>query len=264
MSIAKISLIGIEGFLQSQGRSLFDDIVLPDGLDKDVLTGSIMLRAGEFEALYQDANFMQTLVKLWFKKYYPTFDKWNSTLNASYNPLDNYDRHEEYTDTHEGSRSGSSEGENSSNNTRTDDLTQTTDLTSTTHMTRTDDLATTNDVETENKVSAFDAATYSNKDKQTVDQDGTQTGTVKNDGTVEDDGTVKNTGTVKDAGGGDFSESHSDEDSYTNEHTAHLWGNIGVTTSQQMAESELQLRKNYNIFNMISDLFVSEFCILIY
>lgn len=47
------------------------------------------------------------------------------------------------------------------------------------------------------------------------------------------------------------------------EHSAHMYGNIGVTTSQQMIESELELRKK-DINNIIIDEFRYEFCLLIY
>ena len=40
-------------------------------------------------------------------------------------------------------------------------------------------------------------------------------------------------------------------------------GNIGVTTSQQMLQSELDIAK-WNIYEQITDLFISEFCIMVY
>ena len=43
-----------------------------------------------------------------------------------------------------------------------------------------------------------------------------------------------------------------------------IHGNIGVTTSTQMVENEVLLRQRLNIINMISDMFVKEFCLMIY
>ena len=40
-------------------------------------------------------------------------------------------------------------------------------------------------------------------------------------------------------------------------------GNIGVTTSQQMLQSELDIAR-WNIYEQITDLFLSEFCIMVY
>lgn len=53
------------------------------------------------------------------------------------------------------------------------------------------------------------------------------------------------------------------ENSNMNENTKHtsknhLFGNIGVTTSQQMLESEIDLRKKYNIYQIINRIFADE------
>lgn len=39
----------------------------------------------------------------------------------------------------------------------------------------------------------------------------------------------------------------------------HIYGNIGVTTSQQMLESEINLRTKYNIYEIIAKMFAKEF-----
>lgn len=49
-----------------------------------------------------------------------------------------------------------------------------------------------------------------------------------------------------------------------NEHSAHLYGNIGVTTSAQMIAGEMDIRKDYRIYDIIADMFVSEFCEMTY
>ena len=46
-------------------------------------------------------------------------------------------------------------------------------------------------------------------------------------------------------------------------HIGHVHGNIGVTTTQQMLESELSLAE-WNVYEHITDLFIEEFCIAIY
>ena len=48
-----------------------------------------------------------------------------------------------------------------------------------------------------------------------------------------------------------------------NTRTGHTHGNIGVTTSQQMLEAELNISK-WNIYENIAKLFANEFCIMIY
>jgi len=50
----------------------------------------------------------------------------------------------------------------------------------------------------------------------------------------------------------------------TDRERIHQYGNIGVTTSQQMAEQELALRPKLDIYKYIIEEFKQEFCILIY
>ena len=63
--------------------------------------------------------------------------------------------------------------------------------------------------------------------------------------------------------GATFSETGSNTGAKTVTHTAHLYGNIGVTTSQQMLQSELDVAR-WNLYEQIADLFCEEMCIMIY
>ena len=85
----------------------------------------------------------------------------------------------------------------------------------------------------------------------------TGTDTMNNTGTdtlnrTGSEGT-SHTGTIKDNGG---------EDAF-NDHIAHIHGNIGTMTSQSMLESELEISK-WNVYEHITDLFLTEFVIPIY
>ena len=44
----------------------------------------------------------------------------------------------------------------------------------------------------------------------------------------------------------------------------HTSGNIGVTTSQQMLEQEIELSAKLNVIKMIVDSFKERFCLLVY
>lgn len=264
MSLAKMTLIGLEMMMESQNDSIFNGISLTDKIDKQTMIDSIMLRSGEFEVLYADPSFMKYSTNIWFRKNYSAFDRMAETLQASYNPLDNYDRHEEWTDDHTGDYKKNNKNDTKGTNNRTDDLTQTNDLTRTDDLTQTNDLASTNDVTTTNDVSAYNDSAYAPKDKQIVDQDGTDTGTVTNTGTVTDTGTVTNTGTVDNSYEDHITGNESGDDRAKDKHIGHLWGNIGVTSSMELVEKELNLRKDYNIYDIISDLFVAEFCLTVY
>lgn len=49
-----------------------------------------------------------------------------------------------------------------------------------------------------------------------------------------------------------------------NVHSARIHGNIGVTTNQQMLESELNLRKNNTFCQIVTDMFIRELTIGVY
>lgn len=88
---------------------------------------------------------------------------------------------------------------------------------------------------TQNEVSAYDSATYSPHDKSTT------TGTTSID--TED--------------------SVATETDSSNTRTGRAHGNIGVTTSQQMLVSELDLGY-WNLYDRITELFLSDFVIPVY
>ena len=94
---------------------------------------------------------------------------------------------------------------------------------------------------TQNEVSAYDAATYQPHDQSTSTSSGTNT---------------SNSTTT----------AHGNDKRDLNEnviHEGHLYGNIGVTTSQQMLRDELDIQL-WNVYEHITDLFLNEFAIYVY
>lgn len=67
----------------------------------------------------------------------------------------------------------------------------------------------------------------------------------------------------KNVSSGSSSGSGSDHGSFNEGHNLRAYGNIGVTTSQQMLEAEWEVDK-LNIFTSIADMFCDEFCIQVY
>lgn len=238
MSQSKITLIGIENYLNPE-HSVFETMQLPAGIDKDTLIGAIILRCQEFELLYSDPDFLITAVNVWSRKNYRTFDKWVKALDIKYDPLFNYDRTEEYTDTHSGSFKNSRNESGNNGNTRIDNLTMT------------NNLSDTNDVTTTHSEKAYNDSNYVGTTQDVVDQDESHTGT------------VTNTGSVTDSGNFSSNAGANGTDNYTDIHKARLFGNIGVTTSQQMLQSELDIAR-WNLYEHIADLFAQEFCIMVY
>lgn len=189
--MAHLSLTAIEQYLNQSGGSMFNGIPLPPAINKTTLVNTILERAIDFETIYPDADYLKFSVPLFFKRHLQTFTKWSEALNIEYNPLENYDRHEQF--------------ENSGNVTGSSDETGT----------------------NTGKVTAYDSETLKTNDEQT-------------------------------------SIDHSDTEGHTSGRgTSYIHGNIGVTTSQQMLQAELDVRR-FNIYEQITDLFVEHFCLLVY
>ena len=262
MAQAKITLIGIENYLNPE-RSVFDKMELPIGIDKETLIGSIILRCQEFELLYSDPDFLIDAVNIWSRKNYWTFDKWVKAINIKYDPLYNYDRSEEWTDTHEGDYSKKGNGSSSGSTNDSSDYTRTDNLTHSSDFTRTDNLASTNDVTVTHSEKAFNDTNLVTNQQDVTDQDTSNTGTQRNAGTDTDTGTVRDAGSSNGSYSNTNSNGESGDDSFENKHFGRMFGNIGVTTSQQMLQSELDIAR-WNMYEHIADLFASEFCIMVY
>lgn len=112
MALAKMTLIGLINYYDNVDQSedtLFDNLNLPEGIDKNTVINNIIMKGGEFPILYPNAPYVRAYIGVWSNKWYRTFDKWYAALNLNYNPLHNYDRIENITDdiTTSGSKTGS-------------------------------------------------------------------------------------------------------------------------------------------------------------
>lgn len=86
--LSKLTLMGLHNYTNG---SIWDDIALPVGVDKDLLVSEILREAAEFPLLYPDEDFMKYQIQNFFKKWLHNFSKWWSVYNEAYNPLYNVD-----------------------------------------------------------------------------------------------------------------------------------------------------------------------------
>lgn len=252
MSSAKITLLGFYNWMDAEGDDLFKNFSdLPAGVDKDLLKDNILLRGGEFEVIYSDPIFLQAAVKPWAKKWYRTIDKWINALAIEYDPLYNYDRTEEWTDTGSTGRAT----EDITTRKTAEDIGRASNTVTESNTTTGEDHS--GSVETVNEVSAFDSSSYQAHDKSTAtDTTGIDTTT---DSTMST-GTGENTSRDLEE---NESRSGSENESTESTHKGRMYGNIGVTTSQQMLQSELDIAR-FNLIDEITDLFLTEFVIPVY
>lgn len=106
MSLAKITLWGMYEHGVDIEDDLFKNWILPSDMDADLLRDNILLKGAEFEVLYANFSFMQGAIKIWSEKHYHTFERWLKALAIDYNPLENYDRMEEWQDGSNRNKSG--------------------------------------------------------------------------------------------------------------------------------------------------------------
>lgn len=252
--MAKFTIWGFEQYLKPQNLSLFDHIhdnELPSNISKSELINAFMLRANEFELLYSDPLFMREAVRTWFYKNKWTINKWAAALELEYDPIANYDRTEESTDTDAGTVKNT--GTQSDSATTSNTGTQTVKNTGTSTNTETQNLS----QNVDNKVSAYDSDTMRDDTKSST----TNTGTDTNQRV--DDLTSQRTDALASSGSNTRTDDLTETTNMTHTHRLRAWGNIGVTSSQMMLQSEFEVAR-FNILDAIADLFISEFCILIY
>lgn len=191
---------------------LFDDVLLPEGLDKNILIETLMQRSGMLFPAHQQPDFLKQNITNWFKRKHTSFSRMTAALAAEYDPISNYDRHETWTDTPDVAYTKTGGHKNTVSNTSSSESTVSTSAYNSDSLTPTDQQNTTG------TVGGTDTLTYQ-------------------------DEATKETGTRK--------------------HEGHVSGNIGVTTSQQMVTSEIELRK-YDIYEYICSIFEEDFLYQVY
>ena len=250
--IPRITFIGAYEY----DPTIFANLTLPDGINKNLAVNNFLLKYGECPMLYTDLRFQKAAFAVWSDKWRDGIARMLLALETEYNPLHNFDRYEEYTDAETIDRDTTDTG--------TDTLAMTGTITTAQDedITIAEDVATDTDIDTTvtNEVSAYNSSAYQADNKTTTDS---STGeTVNRDVTQSDD--IDRTETHNRTNLQTKNLAGTEDIDRELEHSGHLYGNIGVTTSQQMLEAELDIRGKYNIYDIIAELLRSEFCLYCY
>ena len=210
-------------------NTLFSLLTLPEGLDHDTLVDFILAECSDLEILYPNPEVLKGLIGVWSSTQQYTWGKLYATLRLEYNPIDNYDRTE--------TRTLASQAAGNSTDGGTDTVTSA----------DTGSDSTTGSSTNLNQVKAFDTAanTFTDREKDTVNNSGSTTYGKTNTNTTRYGHTNNNTYAKND----------------TEEIRAH--GNIGTVTTQAMIEAERNTAL-YNIYQVILDEFKQRFCLLVY
>ena len=98
--------------LYAYDNTIFDDLVLPEGINEQTIIDKICFDNAELSLIYTDPAAVKQLIKNWSTVEAPNWTRIAEALAAEYSPIENYDRHESFTDT------GSSSTQQSTGTTR--------------------------------------------------------------------------------------------------------------------------------------------------
>lgn len=226
--LSKLTLIGMHNY--SEG-AIWDDVLLPAQIEKELLINEILKQNGEFCLIYPEMDFLKAQISLFFRKWYSNFEKWITVLNEEYEPLFNVDVRT--SNTEHGVNKGNSASSGRNDNTRNSSASGGSSGSS----------SNTN----EHLKAAYDASTY-----QGVDKD------------IGSGTTSLNTSEyASEVASATTSESMTSNSEHTITNEEYKRGNQGVTMSQEMLLAELNVRR-FNLYDQIADIFASEFCITYY
>lgn len=205
--------------------TLFDLLSIPEGLNKDNVVNSLLAEVSDLEVLYPNPVVMKNLIGIWSASCQYKWQHLYNTMLLEYNPIDNYDRTETRSLTSQGSGTNTTGG--------SDTITEGGSDTASGNAT------------TLEKVAGFNSASPSLVDKG--EQTGQHTGTTQYGKTIDTD----------------YGKTGTDTFSRSDSETIRARGNIGVTTTQQMIESEREVA-DFNMYDIIINEFKQRFCLLVY
>lgn len=213
---------------------LFLTFHLPTGLGIDQLVPIMMVELGDLNTLFQTPSEWIAYVSVWSAN--RAENNWQlmmDALGAQYDPLHNYDMQEQMTNDQTVTQHGKT-------TTRTDNLSHAKTGTEGDSMSASETPGITQTIET----GRF--GENSTTDPVPVDR-----AVTSRTGQDNRSGSSTRTYNTNDAETGTQTLADSGQDTETRNYTLTRSGNIGVTTSQQMLEAELQLRIRYEIIDII-------------
>lgn len=256
-----MNLQNLVDWAEFKGIDLFSGVTVPEPLNAETVKSAIMIRSGLMTPLYLEPEVFQACVKHWFTAKQWSIRQLIKVIESDYNPIENYNRTERSSETLSGSDSLSMTGGSKSTNSGKDTTAHSGK--DTTAHSGTDTEAHSGTDTTTNEISAENVSTYS-PDSQSNTQHGESIGTTYGEQIDLTHGEQI-----------DLTHGHTVTDEYQNRKDitdygkistkeSSISGNIGVTTTQQMIEQELELLRHFDIYGWIADQFENDNMLLIY
>ena len=85
--------------LYAYDNTIFDDLELPEDVDRQTIIDKICYDNAELSLIYTDPAAVKLLIKNWSTTQVENWARIAEALAAEYSPIENYDRYEDFTDT---------------------------------------------------------------------------------------------------------------------------------------------------------------------
>lgn len=251
--------------LYQADSALFSTMQLPTGISNSNIADYLLMQYGQLETIFTSAAEAKAGFQIWSVAKNPDWSRMWAALQENYKPLENYSMTEKMTNDETIKEYGHSY-------TRTDDLThsKTGTDTRTPNITDTEtpnitDTETPNITETDaQSIYGFNSNSAVPQSDSTSERTGTNTTRRTGTNTTTRTGTDRTQYNTSETDSGTQTNAESGSDTETRNYTLTRSGNIGVTTSQQMLEAEMELRCKWNMYAVIADGFYSEFCVKVW
>lgn len=243
--------------------TILSGLQLPSGMDADTVTDNLLLETAALELLYPDPNFLRKAITVWSAERIDVWQKLYNTTVLEYDPIENYDRKEESLETAAGSVV-----DQRTHNRTAEQATQVSGSQIGSRDTKTD--TTGSDVNNRSgsnesiaSNTAYDSNAFADAAKNVSSgSDHTQTSRAETGS-----GTEKTDSSSTEASAGQASEQLQEDGSRSSSDqrrvTSRIHGNIGVTTTQQMLQSEREVAEFCMVDYIIND-FIGKFCVMVY
>lgn len=96
--------------LYTYQKDMFDELALPEQVDKELLINNILTELAELEVVYPSGSFMKSAIGFWSKSRLLTWTRLANVLTEDYDPFVNIKRDEVRTILEERDLKGTSEG----------------------------------------------------------------------------------------------------------------------------------------------------------
>lgn len=258
--------------LYNYDNSIFDTFHVPAAIDLDQLKTEIFIECSEFPTTYPDPVLFKSVLDKWSLIKLPLWERMVRAAAAEYDLLHNYDR----TETENVTTTGREESSRTDTGTTTDTGTRTTGAEDRRSITDNGNRTNTGTQTTRDAGEGADTEAVTGYNSSTMVDSGrtehshddsiqrTDNLAEAHSNTTADNLIHNSTESVNSSGTSSLSSEGDISRSGNTSRTVRAYGNIGVTTNQQMLQSEIDLIPELDVYAFIVSDFIDVFCVGVY